>query len=90
MEGVAGLSQRRISRLMGSSPSVTLRAIARHTGPDAVYLTEDARYGLGPWHRRGGVIGLARSRRSACDRMDTNGRIAPDRECSTRWGALDP
>ena len=46
MAGVdAGLSQRRISRLMGSSPSVTLRAIARHTGPDAVYLTEDARYG---------------------------------------------
>lgn len=45
MEGVAGLSQRRISRLMGSSPSVALRAIARHTGPDAVYLTEDARYG---------------------------------------------
>lgn len=45
MAGVdAGLSQRRISRLMGSSPSVTLRAIARHTGPDAVYLTEDARY----------------------------------------------
>ena len=45
MAGVAGLSQRRISRLMGSSPSVALRAIARHTGPDAVYLTEDARYG---------------------------------------------
>lgn len=45
MEGVdTGLSQRRITRLMGSSPSVTLRAIARHTGPDAVYLAEDARY----------------------------------------------
>ena len=45
MAGVdAGLSQRRIRRLMGSSPSVALRAIARHTGPDAVYLTEDARY----------------------------------------------
>lgn len=45
MAGVdAGLSQRRISHLMKHGPSVALRAIARHTGPDAVYLTEDARY----------------------------------------------
>lgn len=45
MAGVdAGLSQRRISHLMKHGPSVALRAIARHTGPDGMYLTEDARY----------------------------------------------
>ena len=43
MAGVnAGLSQVRIARLIGRSPSVVCREIARHTGPDGVYRAEEA------------------------------------------------
>ena len=43
MAGVdAGLSQTRIAHLIGRSPSVVCREIARHTGPDGQYRAEDA------------------------------------------------
>ena len=43
MAGVdAGLSQTRIAHLIGRSPSVVCREIARHTGPDGVYRAEEA------------------------------------------------
>ena len=43
MAGVdAGLSQVRIARSIGRSPSVVCREIARHTGPDRVYRAEAA------------------------------------------------
>ena len=39
MAGVdAGLSQVRIAHLIGRSPSVVCREIARHAGPDVQYL----------------------------------------------------
>ena len=38
----AGLSQVRIARLIGRSPSVVCREIARHTGPDGEYRAEEA------------------------------------------------
>ena len=38
----AGLSQTRIAHLIGRSPSVVCREIARHTGPDGQYQAEDA------------------------------------------------
>lgn len=38
----AGLSQVRIARLIGRSPSVVCREIARHRGPGGVYQAEDA------------------------------------------------
>ena len=40
----AGLSQARIARLIGRSPSAVCCEIARHAGPDGMCLTEDARY----------------------------------------------
>ena len=43
MAGVdAGLSQVCIAHLIGCSPSVVCREIARHTGPDGVYWAEEA------------------------------------------------
>ena len=43
MTGVdAGLSQTRIAHLIGRSPSVVCREIARHTGPDGQYRAEEA------------------------------------------------
>ena len=43
MAGVnAGLSQVRIAHLIGRSPSVVCREIARHTGPDGEYRAEEA------------------------------------------------
>ena len=43
MAGVnAGLSQTRIAHLIGRSPSVVCREIARHTGPDGQYRAEEA------------------------------------------------
>ena len=43
MAGVdAGLSQVRIAHLIGRSPSVVCREIARHTGPDGQYPAEEA------------------------------------------------
>ena len=43
MAGVdAGLSQVRIAHLIGRSPSVVCREIARHTGPDGQYRAEEA------------------------------------------------
>ena len=43
MAGVnVGLSQTRIAHLIGRSPSVVCREIARHTGPDGQYRTEEA------------------------------------------------
>ena len=43
MAGVdAGLSQTRIAHLIGRSPSVVCREIARHRGPGGVYQAEDA------------------------------------------------
>ena len=43
MVGVdAGLSQTRIAHLIGSSPSVVSREIARHRGPDGQYRAEEA------------------------------------------------
>ena len=38
----AGLSQVRIAHLIGRSPSVVCREIARHTGPDGEYRAEEA------------------------------------------------
>ena len=38
----AGLSQVRIARSIGRSPSVVCREIARHRGPGGVYKTQDA------------------------------------------------
>ena len=38
----AGLSQTRIAHLIGRSPSVVCREIARHRGPGGVYQAEDA------------------------------------------------
>ena len=38
----AGLSQVRIVRLIGRSPSVVCHEIARHTGPDGQYRAEEA------------------------------------------------
>ena len=58
MAGVnAGLSQTRIAHLIGRSPSVVCREIARHTDPDGVYRAEEA----GKAARGPGV-----ARRSAC------------------------
>ena len=37
----AGLSQARIARSIGRSPSVVCREIARHAGPDGVYRAEE-------------------------------------------------
>ena len=37
-----GLSQTRIAHLIGRSPSVVCREIARHTGPDGQYRAEEA------------------------------------------------
>lgn len=37
----AGLSQARIARLIGHSPSVVCREIARHVGPDGAYRAEE-------------------------------------------------
>ena len=37
----AGLSQVRITRRVGSSPSVACREIARHLGPGGVYKAQD-------------------------------------------------
>ena len=43
MAGVnVGLSQVRIAHLIGRSPSVVCREIARHTGPDGQYRAEEA------------------------------------------------
>ena len=43
MAGVnAGLSKTRIAHLIGRSPSVVCREIARHTGPDGQYWAEEA------------------------------------------------
>ena len=43
MAGVnAGLSQTRIAHLIGCSPSVVCREIARHRGPGGVYQAQDA------------------------------------------------
>ena len=43
MAGVdAGLSKTRIAHLIGRSPSVVCREIARHTGPDGQYRAEEA------------------------------------------------
>ena len=38
----AGLSQVRIARRVGPSPSVVCREIARHQGPGSVYKTQNA------------------------------------------------
>ena len=38
----AGLSQVRIARSIGPSPSVACREIARHLGPGGVYKAQDA------------------------------------------------
>ena len=38
----AGLSQVRIARSIGPSPSVVCREIARHLGPGGVYKAQDA------------------------------------------------
>ena len=38
----AGLSQVRIARRVGPSPSVVCREIARHRGPGGVYKAQDA------------------------------------------------
>lgn len=38
----AGLSQARIAHLIGGSPSVVCREVARHTGPDGAYRAEEA------------------------------------------------
>ncbi|WP_347716140.1 helix-turn-helix domain-containing protein [uncultured Actinomyces sp.] len=38
----SGLSQVRTAHLIGRSPSVVCREIARHTGPDRVYRAEAA------------------------------------------------
>ena len=38
----AGLSQTRIAHLIGRSPSVVCREIARHQGPGSVYKTQNA------------------------------------------------
>ena len=38
----AGLSQARIARLIGRSPSVVCREIARHAGLDGAYRAEEA------------------------------------------------
>ena len=38
----AGLSQVRIAHLIGRSPSVVCREIARHRGPGGVYKAQDA------------------------------------------------
>lgn len=37
----AGLSQARIARLIGRSPSVVCREIVRHAGPDGAYRAEE-------------------------------------------------
>ena len=37
----AGLSEARIARLIGHSPSVVCREIVRHAGPDGVYRAEE-------------------------------------------------
>lgn len=37
----AGLSEARIARLIGHSPSVVRREIVRHAGPDGVYRAEE-------------------------------------------------
>ena len=43
MAGVnVGLSKTRIAHLIGRSPSVVCREIARHTGPDGQYWAEEA------------------------------------------------
>ena len=43
MAGVnVGLSKTRIAHLIGRSPSVVCREIARHTGPDGQYRAEEA------------------------------------------------
>ena len=43
MAGVnAGLSHARIAHIIGRSPSVVCREIARHTGPDGQYRAEEA------------------------------------------------
>ena len=43
MAGVnVGLSQTRIAHMIGRSPSVVCREIARHTGPDGQYRAEEA------------------------------------------------
>ena len=38
----AGLPQARIARLIGRSPSVVCREIARHAGPDGAYRAKEA------------------------------------------------
>ena len=59
MAGVnVGLSKTRIAHLIGRSPSVVCREIARHTGPDGQYRAEEAGQGS---PARPGV-----ARRSAC------------------------
>lgn len=46
MAGVdVGLSKTRIAHLIGRSPSVVCREIARHTGPDGQYRAEEAGQG---------------------------------------------
>ena len=53
MAGVdAGLSQTRIAHLIGRSPSVVCREIARHTGPDGQYRAEEAGKGARAARRR--------------------------------------
>ena len=53
MAGVnVGLSQTRIAHLIGSSPSVVCREIARHTGPDGQYRAEEAGKGARAARRR--------------------------------------
>ena len=43
MAGVnVGLSKTRIAHMIGRSPSVVCREIARHTGPDGQYRAEEA------------------------------------------------
>ena len=53
MAGVnVGLSQTRIAHLIGRSPSVVCREIARHTGPDGQYRAEEAGKGARAARRR--------------------------------------
>jgi len=52
----AGLSQARIACLIGRSPSVACREIARHAGPDGAYRAEEPVLGAGENEERAKLV----------------------------------
>lgn len=66
----AGLSQVRIARLMGRSPSVVSREFVRHRGPGGVYKAQDA--------LRAAQVARLRPKKRLLDRDEG---CAPPRDC---------